>query len=158
MPILDSNGLNYPPYDGAKLLKKADERDRTSPKLKEEKKQLKNAKNALLSSTSVENEYVDLTSSIPMTAENAKVVVYCVYEKPRVIFPRTNLTTTNVCCWLRASQVLSIHAKHFYFHLIQSLKQQVLFCIPPHSRVQCNVNWSPLLWIGCWQRWSMQPL
>ena len=78
MPILDSSGLHCLPYDGAKLLKKADERDRTSLKLKEEKKQLKNSKNALLSSTSVENEYVDLTSSIPMTAQNARVVVYCV--------------------------------------------------------------------------------
>ena len=83
MPILDPSGLHYLPYDVAKLLKRADERDIPSLKIRKETKQPKNAKNALPSSTSVEKESVDLTSPIPMTAQNASAVVYCVEcEKP----------------------------------------------------------------------------
>ena len=75
LPILDSSGLHYLPYDKAKLLKKADDRDRPSIKIKKETKPPRNSKNELPSSTSVEKESVDLTSSIPMTAQNARAVV-----------------------------------------------------------------------------------
>ena len=45
MPILDSSDLHYLPYDDeAKLLKKTDERDRLSLKIRKETKQPKNAK------------------------------------------------------------------------------------------------------------------
>ena len=92
MPILDSSGLHYLPYDEANLLKKADERDRPSLKIREETKQPQNARNALPSSMSVEKESVDLTSSIPMTAQNARAVVYCVEcEKLQVIYSKNKL-------------------------------------------------------------------
>ena len=87
MPFLDWSGLHYLPYDEANRLKKADERDRPSLKIRKETQQPKNA--------------------------------YC----------------------LRASQVLSIHAEHFfYFRLIQSLRQQVLCVYAPHSSVQCKLK------------------
>ena len=107
IPILDSNSLHYLPYDDAKLLKKADERDRPSLKIRKERKQPKNAKNV---------------------------------RSHGLFIPRTKLTTTNVRHWLRASQVLSIHAEHFYFYLIQSLKQQVLCVYAPHSNLQCKLK------------------
>ena len=66
MQIFDSSGLHYVPYDEAKILKKADERDRR------ETNQPKNVKNALASSTLVEKESVDLTATIPMTAQKCK--------------------------------------------------------------------------------------
>ena len=66
MPIFDPSGLHYVPYDEVKILKKADERDRR------ETNQPKNVKNALASSTLVEKESVDLTATIPMTAQECK--------------------------------------------------------------------------------------
>ena len=88
MPILKSSGLHYLPYDETKLLKKSDERDRPSLKIRKETKQLKNFKKALPSFTSVEKEFVDLKLSISMTAQKARVVVYCVEcERPQVIYP-----------------------------------------------------------------------
>ena len=78
MPILDSSGFHYLPYDEVKLLKKADERNRPSLKIRKETKQPKNVKNVLPSSTSEAKESVDLTSSIPMTAQNGRAVAYCV--------------------------------------------------------------------------------
>ena len=87
MLILDSSDLHYFPYDKAELLKKTDKRDRLSLKIRKETKQPKNAKNELPSSTSVEKESIDITYSIPMTAQNTSAVVYCVEcEKPRVIY------------------------------------------------------------------------
>ena len=50
MSILDSSGLNYLPYDEAKILKKTDERDRPSRNIRKETKQPKSTKNALPSS------------------------------------------------------------------------------------------------------------
>ena len=92
MPILDSSGSHYLSYDETKLLKKADERDRPSLKIRKETKQPKNSKNALPSSTSVEKESVDLTLSIPVTAQNTRAVVYCVEcKKPRVIYSKNKL-------------------------------------------------------------------
>lgn len=87
MPILDSSGFHYLPYDEANLLKKEAERNR--PK---QIKQPKNAKNALPSSTTVEKGSLDLTLPIPVTAQNARAVVYCVeYENPRVIYSKNKL-------------------------------------------------------------------
>ena len=69
-------GLSLP-YVEVKLLKKADERDRPSLKIKKETKQPKNVKNPLPSSTSIGKESVDLASPISITAKNAREVVYC---------------------------------------------------------------------------------
>ena len=110
MPILDSSDLHYLFYDEAKLLKKTDERDRLSLKIRKETKQPKNAKNELPSSTSVEKESVDLSSSIPMTAQKAKAVVYCVEcEKPRVIYFKNKLNH-NQCMLLVKSISTSEHS------------------------------------------------
>ena len=89
MSILDSSGLHFFPFDEVKLLKKAVERDRPSLKIRKDEKQPKNPKNSLPSSTSVKQEYVDLTSSIPMTVQNTRAVVCCVEcENPQVIYSK----------------------------------------------------------------------
>ena len=64
MLILDSSGLHCLPYDEGKLLKKTVKRHRPSITIRKETKQPKNTKNALPSSTSIEKEPMDLTSSI----------------------------------------------------------------------------------------------
>ena len=60
MPIVDSNSLRFLNYDEAKLLKKVDQRDRPSLKIRQETKQPQNFNNALPSSTSVGKESVCL--------------------------------------------------------------------------------------------------
>ena len=52
-----------------------------------------------------------------LTTQNARAVVYCVEcGKLRVFIPRANLTKTDIYYWLSASEVLSTHVEHFYFH------------------------------------------
>ena len=72
MSIIDSSGLHYLLYDEAKLQTKRQMREANHHLKSERRQQPKNVKNALPCSTSVEKESVDLTSSIPMTAQNAR--------------------------------------------------------------------------------------
>ena len=76
MPILKLSGLHYLPYDETKLLKKSDERDGPSLKIRKEIKQLKNSKKALPSFTSVEKEFMDLKLSISMTIIIIIIVIF----------------------------------------------------------------------------------
>ena len=97
------HGLHYLLYDETKLLKKADDKDRPLLKIRKESNQHKNTKNALPSAKLIEKESVDLTSSIRMTAQNAKPVVYHVeYEKPWVIYSKNKLNH-NQCMQLAKS-------------------------------------------------------
>lgn len=92
MPIVDSNDLHFLNYYEAKLLKKVDQRDRPSIKIRQETKQTKNFNNVPPSSASVGKESMCLASSTPMTAQNARAVVYYVQcEKPLVIYSMKKL-------------------------------------------------------------------
>ena len=80
-----------------------------------------------------------LTQEGPFTAQNVR--------NHGLFILRINLTTTNVCYLLKASQVLSIHAEYFQFHLIQSLEQYVLCFYAPHSSVQCKLKFLIMDWM-----------
>ena len=136
MPILDSSGLHYLPYDEAKLLKKTDERDRPSLKIRKETKQPKNVKNALPSSASAEKESVDLASSIRMTAQNARAVVYCVEcEKAQVTYSKNKLNHNQHMLLAKSISSLEHSCGAFLFPPDTKSKTAGSLCIYPS--LQC---------------------
>ena len=151
MPFLDSNGLHYPPYDGAKLLKKADERDRTSPKLKEEKKQLKKRQKCP-TILHISRKWIcgfNIIHSYDCRKRKSGGLLRIIWETTSY-FSKNKLNHNQRVLMAKSSSSFKYSCEAFLFPPHTKSKTAGPLCIPPHSSVQCNVNWSPLLWIGCW--------
>ena len=139
MPILDSSGLHYLPYVEAKLLKKENKRDRPSPKIRKETKQPKNTNNAVPSSTLVEKEYVVLTSSIPMTAQNATAAIYCIEsKKPQIIYAKNKLNQNQRVLLAKSISRFEYSCGAFLFPPDTKSKTAGTLCIRPS--LQCAMQ------------------
>ena len=157
MPILDSSGAHYVPYEEAKGMKDANERDR--PSLNVQKvKEPKGAKTpqssgdissffqpASNSGSSGQTTPVPSTPTppgpptIPMSAQTARAVIVCVEcEKPRLIYSKTRLNNNQHVLLAKTMSSYEYSCGSHLFPPNEKGKTAQTLCIRPN--LQCAMQ------------------